>query len=141
MGSDMKYWVIAVLVPVVVLLLPGCGDGGGSSGAAEVILEENGTIEEGDTPDPDHGGLAYDGYTFEAGQLDRISVSVRAEGFAPLVKLYEVSTGAHLAEWDSRYSEEPSLAYTIASSGSYEIRVYSLDGGTGEYALQVSRSR
>ncbi|OPL18182.1 MAG: hypothetical protein AVO35_06665 [Candidatus Aegiribacteria sp. MLS_C] len=141
MGSESRIEGILVPALTAVLFLSGCGGGEGSSESAEVILEESGTIEERDTPDPNHGGLAYDGYTFEAGQLDRITVSVRAEGFAPLVKLYEVSTGAHLAEWDSRYSQEPSLAYTIASRGSYEVRIYSPDGVDGEYSLEVTRSR
>ncbi len=118
----------------------GCGSGGDATAETQRVMEEVGRIDEGDTTDPHHAGLPYDSFIFQAGPLDSVSMEVRAEGFTPLTKIIEVSTGAVLAEWDSEYADSDHLTYTIASSGSYEARVYSTDGGTGDYTLTITVS-
>lgn len=134
-------------LPALVILIAlltmsgGCGDGEAGQAQERVLLEENGSIQESDARDPGHNMLSYDTYSFEAGSMDRLRVEVETEGFSPLLKLFEVSTGAHLAEWDREYSETPCMTYTIVSPGSCELRVYSFDGGTGDYTLRVTASR
>ncbi|MBN2586123.1 MAG: hypothetical protein JXA64_00120 [Candidatus Fermentibacteraceae bacterium] len=118
----------------------GCGDGGDAAAGTLRVMEESGRIDGGDTTDPYHSDLSYDGFVFQAGPLDSVSIEVSAEGFTPLTKIIEVSTGAVLAEWDSEYADSDNLTYTIASSGSYEARVYSTDGGTGDYRLTITVS-
>jgi hypothetical protein len=140
-------------VPITVLLLAclaaallaaACGgspDGDGQADTAAglgVIIEETGSIESADTQDPDHAGLRFDGYTFDARLGDTVEVSVEADGFTPLLKLTEVATGAVLAEWEAEHSDDEALTYTIAGPGTYEARVYALDDGTGTYRLTVT---
>lgn len=132
------------LLPVVTMaamLCVSCGGSGETQEDEHRTMEEVGTIESGDARDPDHMDLAYDGYTFQGRQMDLVTISVEADGFTPLLKLMEVSTGAPLAEWDSQYSESGELTYTLAVSGVYEVRVYSTDEGTGEYTLTIELNR
>jgi|GEM_PF-791156 len=112
------------------------GSGTGGDGAS-LIVEESGTIEAGDTRDPNHAGLPYDAYEFEADLGDEVVIEVSADGFIPLLKLVEVSTGAPLAEWEAEYSDDDALTYTIAGPGTYEARVYALEDGTGSYELTI----
>lgn len=102
------------------------------------MIEKAGAIESSDTCDPNHNDFAYDTYEFEAETLDRVHVEVTAEGFSPLLKLMEVSTGAVIAEWDPEYGTGDALTYTIAGSGSYEARVYAMEDGTGNYTLTIT---
>ncbi|MFO8182585.1 MAG: hypothetical protein R6U39_00290 [Candidatus Aegiribacteria sp.] len=120
-------------------MLPGCG---GEEGAAENtgIIEQRGSIGSGDSTDPDHMNLPYDGFTFRAEPLDSVALVVSADGFVPMLKLMEVSTGAVLAEWDSEYADADHLSYITASPGSYEARVYATCGGEGDYTLTISIS-
>jgi hypothetical protein len=126
---------------LAVLACSGCGgppSGGGENG---ITIEESGSIGPGDTPDPNHGNLLYDRFPLQARRFDRVSASVSTDGFPAMLKLVEVSTGAPLAEWDSMYPDGDSLAYTIAAPGEYEVRVYGLQGGTGEYSVRISVNR
>ncbi len=49
----------------------------------------------------------------ETEKYDRVRVEVAAEGFVPLLKLVEVSTGAPLADWEERYSDEDALTIKV----------------------------
>jgi len=145
--------VFIALLFVAALVVAGCGGqadtAGGSAGDGAgdttekgtgrlVVVSESGSIEPGDTRDSNHSDLLYDEYTFEAERMDRVRVEVTAEGFTPLLKLMEVSTGAHLWEWEEAYSDEDALIYTIAGPGTYEVRVYALDDATGSYEVVVT---
>ena len=123
-----------VLVPAVVLLSLAFGCGGDT-------IESSGSISPEDQTDPNHGNLCFDAVTFQAESMDTVTVSVETEAFKPLLKLMEKSTGAVLDEWDPEYSTEDALVHIVPLEGSYEARVYSMDGGTGEYALKVELSR
>ncbi|MBD3276662.1 MAG: hypothetical protein GF388_00025 [Candidatus Aegiribacteria sp.] len=126
-----KRWsALIVLIPAVVLLSLTLGCGGD-------IIESSGAIQSGDSTDPNHANLLFDAVTFQAGSMDTVIVSVDTEAFKPLLKLMENSTGAVLDEWDPEYAAEDALVYTVALEGSYEARVYSMDGGTGEYTLTI----
>lgn len=103
-----------------------------------VVVQETGSIESSDTRDPNHSNLPYDAYAFEATTFDQVRVQVVTEDFSPLLKLIEVATGAPLWEWDAAYSDEDALVYTIAGPGTYEARVYAMDGGTGTYQITVT---
>jgi len=128
----------AVLIGCV-LIVGACGAEAASDRTGPLVLvQESGSIEPGDTTDPNHSDLAYDAYEFEAKTLDRVRVEVVTEDFSPLLKLVEVATGAPLWEWDAAYSEEDALTYTIAGPGVYEARVYAMDGGTGDYQITVT---
>ena len=130
-------WVV-LAAGLVALVLTGCGGTAGTStGDSGTVVEESGSIDAGDTRDPNHSDLAYDAYTLDATRGDVVVVDVAAEGFAPLLKLVEVATGAVLAEWEAAYSDDEALTYTIADPGSYEARVYALEDGTGTYTLSV----
>lgn len=121
---------------LIITLLAGCGEGEGDSKEATRMIEEIGVIESSDTRDPNHNYFTYDAYEFEAETLNQVCIEVSAEGFSPLLKLVEVSSGAVIAEWDLEYSTEDALNYTIAGPGIYEVRVYSLEDGSGEYTLR-----
>jgi len=134
------------MVVALVVLVPsgasGCAGGEtGNDTPSPLIMQHEGSIGEGDLRDPNHSQLTYDAYAFEAEKYDRVRVEVAAEGFVPLLKLVEVSTGAPLAEWEERYSDEDALTYTIAGPGTYEARIYSVDKGTGDYSLTVKVGR
>jgi hypothetical protein len=120
------------------VLFCGCGGDGESPAEGSMVMEEIGRIDEGDATDPDHAGLPYDSYLFQADLMDSVTLQIRSEGFTPMTKLVEVETGAVLAEWDSQYAESDGLTYTIASTGSYEARVYATDGGVGDYKLTIT---
>ncbi|MFH0915046.1 MAG: hypothetical protein V1912_01190 [bacterium] len=131
--------LLACAVLVVAFVLAGCGgQTGPEETGGQVVVEESGSIDPGDTRDPNHANLPYDAYTFEAKKFDRVRVEVVAEGFTPLLKLVEVSTGADLWEWEEEYSDEDALTYTIAGPGTYEARVYATKDGTGTYQIGVS---
>ncbi|MGC9366107.1 MAG: hypothetical protein ACP5FK_03580 [bacterium] len=104
----------------------------------EMVIEETGTIDTDDITDPNHADLAYDAYTFEADRMDKVTVEVSSDDFDPLLKLVEVSTGAPLAEWDSQYPTGDNLTYTIAGPGEYEVRVYALESGLGDYSVKIT---
>lgn len=131
--------LLACAVLVAGFVLAGCGGQTGSEEPGrQVVVQESGSIDSSDTRDPNHSDLPYDTYTFEAKRLDRVRVEVVAEGFTPLLKLVEVSTGADLWEWEEEYSDEDALIYTIAGPGTYEARVYAMKDGTGTYRISVS---
>ncbi|HET6476094.1 MAG TPA: hypothetical protein VFH93_08470, partial [Thermoleophilia bacterium] len=117
--------------------LAGCGETAGGGGDSPVVVEETGSIESGDTRDPDYNDLQYDAYTFSAETGDAVVIEVTADGFVPLLQLVEVASGADLAEWEAQYSDDDALRYTIAGPGEYEARVYALEGGSGTYTLTV----
>ena len=123
------------------LLLVGCGGPQPDGGENGITIEESGSIGPGDTRDPNHGNLLYDRFPLQAGRFDRVGASVSTDGFPAMLKLVEVSTGAPLAEWDSMYPQGDSLVYTIAAPGEYEVRVYGLEGGTGNYSVRISVNR
>ncbi|MCK5117248.1 MAG: hypothetical protein KAR44_11655 [Candidatus Aegiribacteria sp.] len=123
---------------LTVIILAGCGSGEGDGEATAILIEKAGAIEYGDTRDPNHGDLAYDAYEFEAQTFDLVRLDVAAEGFSPLLKLIEVSTGAVIAEWDPQYGTGDALTYTIAGSGAYEARVYAIEDGSGDYTLVIT---
>ena len=130
--------IVAAVLVGCSLVVGGCGTEAGSDRTGrQVVVQESGSIELGDTRDPNHSDLPYDAYRFEAERLDRVRVQVVAQGFTPLLKLVEVATGAPLWEWEAAYSAEEALTYTIAASGTYEARVYAIDGGTGTYQISV----
>ena len=134
-------WV-CLLVALSALTLAACGSTSDSAGgSAGVLVEQNGSIDAGDTRDSDHSDFAYDAYTFEAKSGDQVSVDVTADGFVPLLKLVEVSTGAVVAEWDAAYPDGAALTSTIAGPGEYEARVYAQEDGTGTYELSVRVKR
>jgi len=142
---------LLVLLPMVAGagLIPACnGEGNRTSQKtpetvkpAGFLVEKSGSIQPGDEIDPNHAHLAYDAYRFEAGFGDRVTVRVSTTEFVPLLKLVEVKTGAVIAEWDSQYSRDRELTYTIAGPGEYEARVYALKGGAGSYSLKISIPR
>ena len=113
----------------------GCGERGG---VERFELEETGSLEPGDIQDINHAGLAYDPFIVQATLRSTLEAEVTAEGFSPLLKLIEVQTGAVLAEWDSEHSEDDALTYMIAADGEYEVRVYALDDGRGNYTVRIS---
>lgn len=121
----------------LVTLSAGCGGTGDGSGR---VMEETGVIDSESPVDPNHGNLSYGSLTFGAERWDRVRVEVSTEGFVPLLKLVEVSTGAVLAEWDPEYPEGDALTYTIAGPGEYEARVYGTRGGSGSYTLRLTIS-
>jgi hypothetical protein len=126
----------------VAFTVAGCGEEAGSEETATgVVVEESGSIDPGDAQDPNHGDRLYDSYDFEANKYDEVRIEVAAEGFSPLLLLVEVSTDAQLAEWQEEYSDEDALIYMIAGPGSYEARVYSMDGETGPYQIKVTLNR
>lgn len=130
--------LVACAILATVLVLAGCGDQTGAQQTGrQVVVEESGSIEPGDARDPDYGDKLYDSYSFEASKYDRVRVEVAAEGFTPLLLLVETSTGAQLWEWQEEYSDEDALLYTIAGPGTYEARVYALEGETGSYLVSV----
>ena len=137
----MSWRGVLVLVAVLTgctLSATGCAEGVSSDQTGrQVVVQEGGSIEPGDTTDPNHSDFPYDAYTFQAKRLDRVRVEVVAEDFAPLLKLVEVATGAPLWEWEEAYSDEDALIYTIAGPGTYEARVYATSGGTGTYQITV----
>lgn len=104
----------------------------------EMVIEETGTIDADDITDPNHADLAYDAFTFEADRMNKVTVEVSSDDFDPLLKLVEVSTGAPLAEWDSQYPTGDMLTYTIAGPGEYEVRVYALESGLGNYSVKIN---
>lgn len=130
-----KFLSAAILITV---LFTGCGGGESDGEKIVMVIEKTGAIEFSDTRDPNHSDLAYDAYEFEAETLDLVRVEVTAEGFAPLLKLMEVSTGAVIAEWDPEYGTGDALNYTIAEPGNYEARIYAMENGTGDYTLTIS---
>ncbi len=125
-------------VVLITVLLAGCGGGESNGEETVTVIERSGTIESSDTRDPNHSNLAYDAYEFEAETFELVRVEVIVEGFSPLLKLMEVSTGAEIAEWDPEYSTDDALNYTIAEPGSYEARVYAMQDGTGDYTLTIT---
>ncbi len=122
----------------VLIAFAACGSSEGGTVQTALEIVETQTIQEGDLQDPNHGNLYYDCYRFDAMRFDTVCIEVETVPFSPLLKLMEVSTDAVLAEWDSQYSEGNALTYTIASDGTYETRVYSMDGGTGRYTVTVT---
>ncbi|OPX31205.1 MAG: hypothetical protein B1H09_03445 [Gemmatimonadaceae bacterium 4484_173] len=130
--------VSAVVVAIIAVTACGSNESRIEQTALEIVEVE--AIQDGDLQDPDHGNLYYDGYQFDAARLNTVRIEVETDSFTPLLKLMEVSTGAVLAEWDSQYSNSDALTYTIAADGAYEARVYSLDGGKGEYTLTVTQN-
>ena len=121
----------------VFLILIAAGCGGETTESKVTVIEETGLIEEGDLIDADYGGYRYDPYVFQVNPLDQVTVEIEAEDFQPILCLYEVSTGAHLAEWDAEYSDDPALSYRIAGGGDCEARVYA-PGGTGSYTVKIT---
>lgn len=131
---------LALLIAIALLTMSiaACGEDAETvNGSSSVVVQEEGSIEPGDTRDPNHSDLPYDAYTFKADLRDVVVVEVKAEGFVPLLKLVEVATGAPLAEWEEQYSEDDALTYTIAGPGEYEARVYALEQGSGTYTVTV----
>jgi hypothetical protein len=143
MGSEGRVSVRVCLVVALLaagllaVSLAGCGGTAGGGGDSPVVVEETGSIESGDTRDPDYNDLQYDAYTFSAETGDVVVIEVAADGFVPLLHLVEVASGADLAEWEAQYSDDDALRYTIAGPGEYEARVYALEGGSGTYTLTV----
>ena len=140
--------IFIVLAACFAFVLYACGAKGdakaagnkGEEAGGKVLIEKTGTIEPGDSTDPNHGNLAYDAYKFTAQPLDRVRVEVMTEAFSPLLKLLEVSTGAVIAEWDAQYptGDEKALVYTIAGPGEYEVRVYAMRSGQGAYTVKLT---
>jgi hypothetical protein len=129
--------LVLILAAGLLAIVPtGCGEASGGGDSTAVIATE-GSIGPDDTRDPDHSDLPYDAYTFEAQGGDAVVAEVGADGFVPLLKLVEVATGAPLAEWEAEYSDDDALTYTIAGPGTYEVRVYALEDGSGTYTLTV----
>ena len=126
---------IVLTATIFVLLAAGCGEEDTESRIT--VIEETGLIDERDPTDNNYGGYRYDSYSFHTNPLDQVTVEIDAEGFQPILSLHEVSTEAHLAEWDSEYSEEPALNYRIAGGGEIEARVYA-PGGTGSYTVKIT---
>ncbi len=117
----------------------------GGCGAEEVeavdlsrVITEAGTIEIGDTTDPNHSNLMYDEFEFEAERLERVHIEVRTGDFIPMLKLIEVETGAVLAEWEAEYSPDKALNHIIAAPGIYEARIYATEDGVGQYSITIS---
>ena len=126
---------------LIYMLVTSCGGGESESGmeaVSNVVMEETGYLEGSDQRDPDHSDLSFDPFLFEVEAFDKVHIELTAEGFISMLKLVEISTGAVLAEWDSEYADDDMLEYTIAASGAYEARVYSMDGGEGEYAIVIT---
>ena len=119
-------------------LLAGCSSGESNKEESIRIIEEIGAMESSDSRDPNHSNLPFDAYEFEAETLDQVRVEVISDGFTPLLKLVEVSSGAVLAEWDSEYSADDALNYVIAGPGNYEARIYSREDGRGDYKLIIT---
>ena len=139
--SPRVHYILCLLACTIAAacVFAGCGEEASSGDAgAQTVVEESGSIDPGDTEDPNYGGQLYDAYMFEAKQYDRVRVEVTTESFVPLLLLVEVSTGAQLWEWQEEYSDEDALNYTIAGPGSYEARVYALEGGMGPYQIRVT---
>lgn len=118
----------------MILLFASCGGEGPSS----VTTEETGVFNAETLTDGNYGGYRYHEYQLTAGALDQVKVSIEADGFQPILNLYEGSTGAHLAEWDSGYSDDPCLEYRIASPGEYFVRVHNPGDGDGSYTLFIT---
>lgn len=118
------------------VLVAGCG---GEAPEQEITtIAETGSIIDGDQVDANYGGYRYDSYDFQVNPLDMVTVEVQSDDFDFLVTLYEVSTGAQLAEWDPEYSEEQALEYRIAGGGTCQARIYALNGGTGSYSIRIT---
>jgi len=141
-----RYFLSLLFMVILLVVSPGCSKDSSSNGKKQPqqknstgqMIEKTGVIEEGDSTDPNHSNLPYDAYTFNAQFGDKVAVKVSTKDFIPLLKLVEVSTGAPLVEWDSKYSPGEGLTYTIAGPGEYEVRVYAMKSGTGNYSLQIS---
>lgn len=135
---------------VVLAAAAGCGGGSDATpdgspeanvGVGRILVDEAGEVGPGDTTDPNHMNLPYDAFVFSGEAMDRVSFLATAEGFSPILKLVESSTGAVLAEWDAEYPTGDNLAYTLAAGGDYEARIYATGGDTGTYTLQVVATR
>ena len=136
------FMVTGLALALLLLTVTGCREGASNNDTpSPLVVEHQGSIDAGDLRDPNHSDLAYDTYTFEAKKYDRVRVEVVVEDFVPLLKLVEVSTGAPLAEWEERYSDEDALTYMIAGPGMYEARVYAIDKGTGAYTITIRVGR
>jgi len=136
----------ALIVAAVLSAAAGCGgspDGGsgvtreGNVASVTILVDASGEIGPGDALAPAHMDLPYDSYTFGGTAMSRVCFEVMTEGFSPILKLVESSTGAVLAEWDAEYPTGDNLVYTLAADGEYEARIYASGGGTGTYALKV----
>ena len=126
--------ITSVSAAAIILIFASCG----GEGPSTVTSEESGVFT-GETPaDGNYGGYRYHEYRVTAGALDVVKVSIEAEGFQPILNLYEGSTGAHLAEWDSEYSSAPCLEYRVASPGDYLVRVHDPGDGDGSYTLSIT---
>ena len=64
---------ISTLVFSFVVLIAGCGES--VPAQAVTVIEETGSIEEGDPADANYGGYLYDSYDFPVEPLDIVSVS------------------------------------------------------------------
>lgn len=124
------------LVLVCSVFLAGCTEG--SNPKKTSVIEETGVIEEGDLTDENYGGYRYDSFEFQVNSMDLVTVEIEPRGFQPVLTLHEVSTGAHLAEFDPAYTEDPALVYRIAGGGACEARVYALEDGTGTYTVKIT---
>lgn len=124
----------ASVITVLILFFASCA----GEGPSTVTAEETGVFTGETLTDGNYGGYRYHEYRVTAGALDVVKVSIEAEGFQPILNLYEGSTGAHLVEWDSEYSGDPCLEYRVASPGDYLVRVHNPGDGDGSYTLSIT---
>ncbi|MDE5074975.1 MAG: peptidase [Trichodesmium sp. St5_bin2_1] len=107
----------------------------------EVILQEKGTLSDGDLVLPSDESV-YDEYTFEGSGGQVITVTLESPDFDTYLAVFS-PTGELLGEHDdiNKKNTNSQLTITLEITGKYRVIVNSYDKtGRGEYNLQVIQS-
>ena len=107
----------------------------------EVILQEKGTLSDGDLVLPSDESV-YDEYTFEGSAGQVITVTLESPDFDTYLAVFS-PTGELLGEHDdiNKKNTNSQLTITLEITGKYRVIVNSYDKtGRGEYNLQVIQS-
>jgi hypothetical protein len=110
----------------------------GETQASNVILEERGRLEEGDSVLPADGSL-YDEYTFSGQAGQTVTISIESSQFDTYLAVFTPEDEL-LEEHDDidETNTNSQVTVTLPSTGIYRVIVNSYDDqGRGEYLLQV----
>lgn len=104
----------------------------------EMILNEQGSLDEQDSVLPSDGSL-YDDYTFDGEAGQSISIRLESQDFDPYLAIF-TPNGRLLAENDdaSSSTKNSAITVTLPVPGRYRVVVNAYDNtGRGEYSLTV----
>lgn len=104
----------------------------------ELILSEQGSLDEEDSVLPSDGSL-YDDYTFDGQAGQSISIRLESGEFDPYLAIF-TPNGRLLAENDdaSRSTKNAAITVTLPVAGRYRVVVNAYDNtGRGQYSLTV----